>query len=45
VLYRVNQIEQIGDRYLIQFHNMRRPMIQGHLTLTKNTLMKIWNQK
>ena len=45
VLYRVHQIEKIGDSYLIQFHNVRRPKINGHLTFEKNTLMKIWNQK
>jgi hypothetical protein len=45
VLYRVTRIEQIGSAYIIQFHNMRRPIIEGLLTLEKNTLMKIWNQK
>ena len=45
VLYRVHQIEKIGNGYLIQFHNVRRPKIIGLLTFEKNTLMKIWNQK
>jgi hypothetical protein len=45
VLYRVHQIEMIGDAYIIQLHNARRPKIQALMTLESNTLMKIWNQK
>jgi len=45
VLYRITKIEPIGSAYLIHFHNVRRPKLQGLLTLDSNTLMKIWNQK
>lgn len=45
ILYRVNRIEIIGDAYLIQFRNVRRPLVPGLLTFEKNTLMTIWNQK
>lgn len=45
VMYRIFQIEKIGDSYVIHFKNVRRPIIEGLLTLETNTLVKIWNQK
>jgi hypothetical protein len=45
VLYRITAIEKIGTAYLIQFQNVRRPILNGMLTLETNTLMHIWNQK
>ncbi len=45
VMYRVTRIEKIGTAYVIQFHNVRRPILVGVLTLETNTLMHIWNQK
>lgn len=41
VMYRVDQIEMIGNVYMIQFHNVRRPVLDGLLTVESNTLMKI----
>lgn len=45
VLYRVTRIEKIGTAYVLQFHNVRRPILVGVLTLETNTLMHVWNQK
>jgi len=45
VMYRITQIEKIGTAYVIQFHNVRRPILLGVLTLETNTLMHVWNQK
>jgi hypothetical protein len=45
LLYRVHQIEKIGESYIIHFYNVRRPRIEGMLTLETNTLIHIWNQK
>lgn len=45
VLYRVILIQTIGDMYVINFHNVRRPIIEGLLTIPTNTLVNVWNQK
>jgi hypothetical protein len=45
VLYRVSMIQKIGDSYTIAFYNVRRPILEGLLTVADNTLMHIWNQK
>jgi hypothetical protein len=45
VLYRVNMIQKIGDSYTISFYNVRRPVLEGLLTVGQNTLMHVWNQK
>ncbi len=45
LMYRVTQIQKIGDMYVISFHNVRRPFIEGLLTFGTNTLIHIWNQK
>lgn len=45
VLYRVTMIQKIGDMYIINFHNVRRPLIEGLLSIGTNTLVHIWNQK
>lgn len=45
VLYRITKIETIGNGHVIQFRNVRRPIIYGHLTFETNTLLKIWTQK
>jgi hypothetical protein len=45
VLYRVSLIQKIGDLYTICFYNVRRPFLEGLLTVSQNTLMHVWNQK
>lgn len=45
VLYRVTQIEKIGDMYTIFFYNVRRPILEGMLTLGQNTLITVLNLK
>lgn len=45
VLYRIHQIEKIGESYVLRFHNVRRPIIEGLLTFGPNTLVHVWNQK
>lgn len=45
VMYRITRIEKIGTAYILQFQNVRRPILVGVLTLETNTLMHIWNQK
>lgn len=46
VLYRITIITKSGERhYTVTANNLFRPKIEILLTLDKNTLMNIWNQK
>lgn len=45
VLYRITLIQKIGDMYIISFHNVHRPLVEGLLSLGTNTLVHVWNQK
>lgn len=45
VMYRIHTLYRVHNEVIIQFHNIRRPILTGALTVHKNTLMKIWNQK
>ncbi len=45
VLYRITHIQRIGRAYVLEFHNVHRPKIEGLLTVETNTLVHVWNQK
>lgn len=45
IMYRIHTLYRVDKEIIIQFYNVRRPILTGALTVNKNTLMKIWNQK